>query len=1266
MSNPGQQFDGLPLHMLKQKAAVEPNQNIRLTDWIHQARQMYAAAIEADSLHRKESAYYHYFKSAGILQVILKHPGFTTLKVQHPAEYRVYLELAPKILACTERAKTLANAIENSPANFAPTPSSSKLPAPRRPIGGGISERIKVFESSNKPPPNFTPTSSAVRDQSKNQLSSPTSSSQQNTRPQSHIPQLNRISDTTTPLSFVSTALETESTVRSGSAPPDLTTDTSSPGVNPESKPPYGIGNGLPIAAHSDSPNLRHEAIRTPSQFNQAFPPLEDEDSTNEPVQSIESPRLLPFLPSVPSTLPENSFSPLPAPPQPFEIPPADDPDPTSQPTSYAISDPLVNDVTLGAGLTSSDVPSRHSSPVGAPPPYPNFELQEARSRSSSREKSPSSRSPDLTSLAGLKGSQIIDWTLSTPKPPALNYSPLKPPHTSDELPKLPSDTNAIIPATLIDYFRRAAACGIDTKVLFLDLRNREDFESCRIKSTDVVCIEPLILTKNGGRGVSSMEIEQSLVLSPKKEQSSFQNRSSFDYVIMYDKRSVQLPVHRSKTELLHSSDPSEESTRLLLLLYLAIHKQEYIQRLKQPPMLLSGGIEGWIKVAGQAGVVGKGFSSTARSQRSHSTETTSSMNGVSITLRQPFNNNDDQMRNRNGNEYQAGGHTDLKRARRQVAVFQRGDSFSDSNHIVRGVADLTNRSNGVHHQPPTSTSMPTFQTARPGLPPPYSSSSYHHNGIGGSPITLPQQTLQRLKSLELYDGNHSSSEPVPSTYSSTPSSSHMPLTHYQPHSRPSVPPPSIHYGSPQHPLSIPPHTMDVRYGPYMTNPIRPPIQYPLLQPHPRPLQPPPAAVTPGGSLAMPIYFNRAPLYSPVPPQPALLGGESRNTSPITPFSANRHGPSEVYFNPSFEDGQVGFTGLKNLGNTCYMNSTIQCLSATIPLARFFKDGSYKRCINRTNPLGTQGQLAESFAELVRVLWGAQYTFVSPITFKDAICRFAPQFRGSDQQDAQEFLGFLLDGLHEDLNLVTNKPSPLEMTPEREAALEKLPTQIASAKEWEIYKRRDNSVIVELFQGQYRSRLQCLTCNTTSTTFNTFMYLSLPIPNKRGISKVSLTQCLDAFLKEEIMEKDDAWNCPKCKTRRKATKRLSLSKLPPILLIHLKRFSFKGPFSDKLETFVQYPLYGLDLSTYVPPPLTAGSLSAEHRQHYEETARSTPESNIYDLYAVCNHFGSLSSGHYTAFARSQKDWYNIGDSRVSKTDEKSVKVCTHLPPRLTC
>lgn len=95
---------------------------------------------------------------------------------------------------------------------------------------------------------------------------------------------------------------------------------------------------------------------------------------------------------------------------------------------------------------------------------------------------------------------------------------------------------------------------------------------------------------------------------------------------------------------------------------------------------------------------------------------------------------------------------------------------------------------------------------------------------------------------------------------------------------------------------------------------------------------------------------------------------------------------------------------------------------------------------------------------------------------QDAICHFAPQFRGTDQHDSQEFLAFLLDGLHEDLNMVQVKPKPIEFTPEREAELETLSTKVASAKEWDIYLMRDNSIIVQWFQGQYRSRLQCLTC----------------------------------------------------------------------------------------------------------------------------------------------------------------------------------------------
>ena len=169
------------------------------------------------------------------------------------------------------------------------------------------------------------------------------------------------------------------------------------------------------------------------------------------------------------------------------------------------------------------------------------------------------------------------------------------------------------------------------------------------------------------------------------------------------------------------------------------------------------------------------------------------------------------------------------------------------------------------------------------------------------------------------------------------------------------------------------------------------------------------------------------------------------------------------------------------------------------------------------------------------------------------------------------------------------------------------------------------------------------------------MYLSLPIPSIKN-SKVDIQQCLDAFVKTEVMEKADAWcvllcgfllcallrtiyfktlnadrtrNCPQCKTLRKATKTLSLSRLPPVLLIHLKRFSFKGPFTDKIEKLVDFPLKGLDLTNYMPPPLPPGVDRAGTQTYPPEDPRMQIPPYRYDLYAVTNHFGSLSSGHCT-------------------------------------
>lgn len=103
-------------------------------------------------------------------------------------------------------------------------------------------------------------------------------------------------------------------------------------------------------------------------------------------------------------------------------------------------------------------------------------------------------------------------------------------------------------------------------------------------------------------------------------------------------------------------------------------------------------------------------------------------------------------------------------------------------------------------------------------------------------------------------------------------------------------------------------------------------------------------------------------------------------------------------------------------------------------------------------------------------------------------------------------------------------------------------------------------------------------------------------------------------------------NCPQCKAPRRATKQLTIARLPPILLIHLKRFSFKGPFSDKIDTPVQFPIYGLDLTPFVPAP-TKSQAANLYNSNDLKAAPPIPATSLYDLYAVSQHFGTLSSGH---------------------------------------
>uniref|UniRef100_A0A673L447 ubiquitinyl hydrolase 1 n=1 Tax=Sinocyclocheilus rhinocerous TaxID=307959 RepID=A0A673L447_9TELE len=185
---------------------------------------------------------------------------------------------------------------------------------------------------------------------------------------------------------------------------------------------------------------------------------------------------------------------------------------------------------------------------------------------------------------------------------------------------------------------------------------------------------------------------------------------------------------------------------------------------------------------------------------------------------------------------------------------------------------------------------------------------------------------------------------------------------------------------------------------------------------------------------------------------------------------------------------EKGATGLSNLGNTCFMNSSIQCVSNTKPLTEYFISGRHLYELNRTNPIGMRGHMAKCYGDLVQELWSGTQKNIAPLKLRWTIAKYAPRFNGFQQQDSQELLAFLLDGLHEDLNRVHEKPyvelKDSDGRPDHEVATEA----------WENHLRRNRSIVVDLFHGQLRSQVKCKTCGHISARFDPFNFLSLPLP----------------------------------------------------------------------------------------------------------------------------------------------------------------------------
>ncbi|KAF7350667.1 Ubiquitin carboxyl-terminal hydrolase 4 [Mycena sanguinolenta] len=192
---------------------------------------------------------------------------------------------------------------------------------------------------------------------------------------------------------------------------------------------------------------------------------------------------------------------------------------------------------------------------------------------------------------------------------------------------------------------------------------------------------------------------------------------------------------------------------------------------------------------------------------------------------------------------------------------------------------------------------------------------------------------------------------------------------------------------------------------------------------------------------------------------------------------------------------EPGTLGLENMGNTGYMNSALQCLAHEPELAEYFLNGVFMEELNPDNPLGMHGAIAQAFGALLTRLWApsGSSTSYAPREFKAQLERFAPQYRGYQQHDSQELVALLLDGLHEDLNRVIKRR--YVKNPGWEGGSDVELMQLAK-KSWDGNMLKNDSVIVDLFQGQYQTTLVCRGCEKVDITFDPFMCLTLPLPKK--------------------------------------------------------------------------------------------------------------------------------------------------------------------------